>query len=106
MIRHVVLFRFRPDFPAADRAAWEAGLDRMRGNIPGLRSITHGPDVVGGARAYDYAIVADFDDVAAIEVYNTHPLHEPLKAYSFPNSESIHSVDFTVEETTTGGIHV
>ena len=37
---------------------------------------------------------ADFERVEDIEMYNTHPLHEPLKAYSFPNSEQILSVDF------------
>ena len=57
-------------------------------------ALTHGPDVVGSARSFDYAIVADFASVADIEVYNTHPLHEPLKEYSFPNSEQIISVDF------------
>ena len=94
MIRHAVLFRFRPDFPAEQRAAWTSGLDRMRWNIHGLLALTHGPDVVGSARSFDYAIVADFASVADIEVYNTHPLHEPLKEYSFPNSEQIISVDF------------
>ena len=94
MIRHAVLFRFKPDFPAEQRAAWTAGLDRMRGNIPGLLALTHGPDVVGSDRSFDYAIVADFASVADIEVYNTHHLHEPLKEYSFPNSEQIISVDF------------
>ncbi|WP_040168212.1 Dabb family protein [Microbacterium gorillae] len=97
MIRHVVMFTFRPDFPADQRAAWEAGLNRMRGNIPGMLSITHGADVVRAERSCDYAIVADFETLADIEVYNTHPLHEPLKAYSFPNSRSITSVDFVLD---------
>jgi len=98
MIRHVVLFKFKATFPPEDRAAWEAGLDRMRGNIPGLLSLSHGADVVGAQRSYDYAIVADFETVADIDVYNTHELHEPLKEYSLPNSESILSVDFTIED--------
>lgn len=94
MIRHTVLFKFKPGFPAGERKAWIDGLDRMEGRIPGLLSLTHGADVVGQARSYDYAIVADFAAVEDIDVYNTHPLHEPLKQYSFPNSEQIISVDF------------
>lgn len=97
MIRHVVLFKFKPDFPPEDLAAWRAGLDRMRGGIPGMTSLTHGPDVMRADRSYDYAIVADFEHLADIEVYNTHPLHEPLKAYSFPNCESILSVDLVLD---------
>ncbi|MDQ4491924.1 Dabb family protein [Sinomonas sp. ASV486] len=100
MIRHAVLFKFTPDFPAEQRAAWTAGLDRMRGNVPGLLALTHGPDVIRSERAFDYAIVADFASVADIEVYNTHPLHEPLKKYSFPNSEQIISVDFEIPKDT------
>jgi hypothetical protein len=100
MIRHAVLFKFKPDFPAEQREAWTAGLDRMRGNIPGLIALTHGPDVIRSERAFDYAIVADFESVADIEVYNTHPLHEPLKKYSFPNSEQIIYVDFEIPKDT------
>ncbi|MFJ4025985.1 Dabb family protein [Paenarthrobacter sp. NPDC089989] len=94
MIRHTVLFKFRPGFPPADMAAWIAGLDRMRGTIPGMLHLTHGPDVLGNERSFDYAIVADFNTVEDIGVYNSHPLHEPLKKYSFPNSEQIIAVDF------------
>ncbi|MCA4131563.1 Dabb family protein [Arthrobacter sp. M4] len=94
MIRHTVLFRFKPEFPKQHKAAWIEGLNRMAGNIPGLLSLTHGPDLVASARSFDYAIVADFTSLADIEVYNTHPLHEPLKQYSLPNSEEIVSVDF------------
>jgi hypothetical protein len=94
MIRHTVLFKFKSGFPPADKQAWTEGLNRMAGNIPGLLSLTHDPDVLGQERSFDYAIVADFETVEDIAVYNTHPLHEPLKAYSFPNSEQILSVDF------------
>ncbi|WJH26031.1 Dabb family protein [Pseudarthrobacter defluvii] len=98
MIRHTVLFKFKPDFPPEDKQTWIAGLNRMRGNIPGMLNLAHGPDVLGTERSFDYAIVADFETVEDIAVYNTHPLHEPLKAYSFPNSLHILSVDFHLED--------
>lgn len=98
MIRHAVLFKFKRDFPDAEREAWIAGLDTMDGNIPGMLALTHGPDVMGFDRSFDYAIVADFESAADIDVYNTHPLHEPLKLYSLPNSEQIVSVDFEISK--------
>lgn len=101
MIRHTVLFKFTPDFPENDRRVWIRGLDAMRGNIPGMESFTHGADVIGADRSFDYAIVADFHTVEDIAVYNTHPLHEPLKQYSFPNSEQILAVDFHLESSST-----
>lgn len=96
MIRHAVLFKFKAGFPPAQRTAWIDGLNRLRGNIPGLLDLTHGPDLVGAERSFDYAIVADFATLEDIEVYNSHPLHEPLKQYSFPNSSQILSVDFQI----------
>ncbi|WP_115790545.1 Dabb family protein [Arthrobacter silvisoli] len=94
MIRHTVLFQFTSDFPPAERQAWIDGLNNMAGKIPGMFNLSHGPDVLGTERSFDYAIVADFETVEDIAVYNTHPLHEPLKAYSFPNSRQILAVDF------------
>ena len=99
MIRHTVLFQFKPDFPPADRQAWIDGLNNMAGKIPGMLSLSHGPDVLSTERSFDYAIVADFESVEDIAVYNTHPLHEPLKAYSFPNSRQILAVDFHLPDT-------
>jgi hypothetical protein len=97
MIRHTVLFKFKPDFPPADKQAWIDGLNKMSGKVPGMLNLTHGPDVLNTERSFDYAIVADFQTVDDIAVYNTHPLHEPLKAYSFPNSQQILSVDFHLQ---------
>ncbi|WP_284974773.1 Dabb family protein [Arthrobacter sp. efr-133-TYG-104] len=94
MIRHAVMFKFSPAFPAADKALWIRGLDDLAGNIPGLLEFAHGADVLQTERSFDYAIVADFESVEDILVYNTHPLHEPLKKYSFPNCEKIIAVDF------------
>lgn len=94
MIRHAVLFKFKPGFPEADKAAWIEGLDRMQGAIPGLLRLTHGPDVLQQERSFHYAIVADFATVEDLAVYDTHPCHEPLKKLSFPNSEQIIAVDF------------
>ena len=99
MIRHTVLFKFKPDFPPADRQAWITGLNKMAGNIPGMLSLTHGADVLETERSFDYAIVADFETVEDIAVYSTHPLHEPLKSYSFPNSQQILSVDFHLADS-------
>lgn len=100
MIRHTVLFKFKPGFPAAAMQAWIDGLNNMTGKIPGMLSLTHGPDLLNTERSFDYAIVADFETVGDIAVYNTHPLHEPLKAYSFPNSQQILAVDFHLADST------
>lgn len=96
MIRHVVMFRFAETFTQSQREQWVAGLERMKGNIPGMLTLTHGADVLGTDRAWDHVIVADFDSVESIRVYNTHPLHESIKPLSLPNVKDLAYVDFEI----------
>ena len=94
MIRHVVLFKWAPTFTPDIKQQWIEGLDKLEGNIPGLLKLTHGPDVVKASRSWDHAIVADFEKLEDIAVYDTHPLHEAIKPFSLPNVDVIAAVDF------------
>ena len=93
MIRHVVLFKWAPTFTPDIKQQWIEGLDKLEGNIPGLLKLTHGPDVVKTSRSWDHAIVADFEKLEDIAVYDT-PLHEAIKPFSLPNVDVIAAVDF------------
>lgn len=96
MIRHVVMFRWKPSFTEEIRAQWIQGLEQLEGQVPGLRKLSHGPDLLHTERSWDHVIVADFDSVDDIEVYNTHPAHEAIKIYSLPNVAELAYVDFTL----------
>lgn len=96
MIRHVVLFKWAPTFTPEIREQWLEGLAKLDGNIPGLIRLSHGPDVVKAGRSWDHAIVADFERVEDIAVYDTHPLHEAIKPFSLPNVDAIAAVDFEI----------
>jgi hypothetical protein len=80
MLRHVVLFRFTDDTTAEDVEAIRTGLASLPGQIPEIRSYEHGKDARVGENTWDYAIVAEFDDAAAWEVYDTHPAHDKVRA--------------------------
>lgn len=97
MIRHVVMFRWFPTFTPEIEQQWIAGLKRLEGNVPGLIRLTHGRDLVGAARSWDHVIVADFESIEDIAVYDTHPLHEAIKPLSLPNVAAIAAVDFALE---------
>ncbi|MWB97211.1 Dabb family protein [Agromyces seonyuensis] len=96
MIRHVAVFRFAPEFTAADREHWMGLLRALPGQVEGLRSLTAGVDVVGGAAAWELAIVADFDDVAALERYTAYPAHQEVLRISAPVKTALATVDFEV----------
>jgi hypothetical protein len=82
-IRHIVAWKLTTD-DAAERAEQAARIRRdllaLRGVVPGIVDISVGSDVIGGAN-WDLAIVADFDDVHALEGYQVHPAHQEVVAY-------------------------
>ena len=79
MIRRVVLLRWKEGMTAAQVEAVTAGLSTLPGQIPEIRSYTHGPDLGAEAGTYDYGIVADFDDAAAWKTYDQHPAHDKVR---------------------------
>lgn len=92
-LTHVVLFRCRPPVEE-NRAAVVATLQALAGQIPALRSLSVGADVLGTARSYDVALIAQFDDRAGLEAYQTHPAHvQALQVVQGATTGSV-AVDF------------
>ena len=96
MIRHVAVFRFVESFTAAEREHWMTLLRALPAQIPELRSMSVGTDVLGGTSSHELAIVADFDDLAGLEAYNRHPAHAEVLRISAPVKVSLATVDFEV----------
>eukprot|EP00729_Bicosta_minor_P016553 gene16553-30269_t len=78
MIRHIVLLKFKEGADkAAVSAAISAALNALPAAIPEIKSYTCGPDAgLDPARNHDYALVGDFENAEAYEVYAKHPLHQ------------------------------
>lgn len=96
MIRHVVMFRWKPEFPVEERERWLAAVRGLTAKIEVLRSLSAGADVLGADRSWDHVIVADFNRVEDIATYTDHPAHQPLIAVSGRGAEAIASVDFEI----------
>ncbi|ANP71205.1 MULTISPECIES: Dabb family protein [Cryobacterium] len=82
-ILHIVSWRLAATDPAekAEHAAqMVARLGGLVGVIEEIRSLRIGPDVVGGAN-WDIALVAEYDDEAALARYQVHPAHVEAGAY-------------------------
>lgn len=78
MIRHVVLFRFRPGTDAADVAAMEDALDRLPSSIPQIVTYLQGPDLGAIDTEWDHALVAEFDSIEDYRIYESHPDHRAV----------------------------
>lgn len=94
MIRHVVVFRFGPSFSPELEERWRSGVESLESRFDGLRSLTIGKNVLDSARAYDYAIVADFDGLDDVAMYTVDDAHQELIAISSSHAEHIAAVDF------------
>lgn len=80
MIKHIVMWRIADTLDkkvAATRT--KELLEGMNGKIPGLRSIEVGINFADEAAAADVVLYTEFDDLAGLEVYQTHPVHEAVK---------------------------
>ncbi len=82
MVKHIVVWRVK-DTPASKLAnAQEIKrlLEGMRGRIPGLLKLEVGVNFVEDPLAGDCVLYSEFTDRAALLVYQTHPVHEAVKA--------------------------
>ena len=95
MIRHIVLFRIKPEFKA-EIPALVQNFYTMKGRVEGLVDLEAGSDILGSERSYDIALVCTFTDRAAFDAYQTHPLHQPSRKSLHEVRESSVACDFNV----------
>lgn len=77
MIRHIVMWKFRPGTEAEQEQFLE-GLRGLQGVIPQLRSSQVARSV--GADNYDAVLVSEFDSLEDLEAYKHNPRHVKVSA--------------------------
>ncbi len=98
MFSHVVIFWTKPEVPGAADALL-AGAQKYLAAVPGVRSFhvgtmvpSHRPVV---EQSYQVALNIIFDDEAAQDAYQDHPLHHEFIAKAFkPNCAKCVVFDF------------
>ena len=78
MLRHVVLFTWKPEATADQRQAVATELRKLPGLVAELRRYQVGPDAGINPSNFDFAVVADFDDRAGYLAYRDHPAHRAV----------------------------
>src|SRR5918999_565775 len=78
MLRHVVMFRWKPETTTEHVAAVIEGLGKLPGEIPEIQRYTFGEDAGINEGNFQFAVVADFATVADYVVYRDHPVHQAL----------------------------
>ena len=71
MIRHVVMFRWKPETTPEDVAAIEEGLRKLPVEVPEIQRYSFGADEGLNEGNFDYVVVADF--ASADDWRTSHP---------------------------------
>lgn len=91
MIRHIVMWRFRPG-TEAEQERFLAGLRGLQGVIPELLrsqvAVSVGPD------NYDAVLVSEFESLEALERYKNDPRHKAVSALCKSIREDRVAVDY------------
>jgi hypothetical protein len=78
MFRHAVMFRWSAASTADQRDALESALGLLPTVVTTIRRYHFGPDAEINEGNFDFAVVADFDDVDDYLVYRDHPDHQRI----------------------------
>jgi hypothetical protein len=76
MVKHIVLFKLKDQ---ADRQRAIDAFYSMKGKIEGLIDLEAGQDFLFSERSYDVALICTLKDRAALDFYQAHPVHQPVK---------------------------
>jgi hypothetical protein len=91
VITHIVMFKMDDRAAAAEAAN---RLTALVGPVPSLRTMTAGADLVRSERSYDLGLVATFDDLAGLEAYQVHPVHQEVATFIRGHASGSVAVDF------------
>ncbi len=96
MIKHIVCFKLS-DPTAEAMAKCKEVLLSMRGNVPMLRDIEVGTDILRSARSYDVYLAVTLDDRAALDAYQADEYHcSVVKKHMHAVTASSVAVDFEI----------
>ncbi len=93
MVAHIVLFRFKEESKnQLDEAVRQ--VQSMVGRVGEILDLKVGKDFLHSGRSYDLGLVVILKDRKALESYNDHPEHQPIKKFLGPLYEQAVAVDF------------
>lgn len=94
MFTHIVLFKLHDNEPH-NLDTTRAILLSMKGQIPQLRDIEVGLDVLQTDRSFDLALITRFDSPRDYRAYRTHPYHvDPVLKHLHEVAETAVVVDY------------
>lgn len=104
MIRHMVVFRFKPSAPAEKVAAILADYEEFPSTHRGMRNFTIGRNISERDQTFEWGFSVDFDGEDELKAYLNSPAHEEHVVERFrPIVEARAIVSYVVEAPAVAG---
>lgn len=96
MLRHIVLFGWKPETPPEKVREIEDALRALPAGIPQVAAFEWGTDVSvqGFSRGYTHCFLISFASEADRDAYQIHPEHQAFIALSRPHVEQLLTFDY------------
>jgi Stress responsive A/B Barrel Domain len=95
MIRHTVLFRWKPEATDEEKQQLATEIAKLPSIVSSIRAFAFGPDAGLAEGNFDFAVTADFDDEAGYYAYRDDPGHrDVITRYILPVSAQRAAVQF------------
>ena len=96
MFRHIVLYRLKYR-TEEEKSALKNRFFSLRGQVPQIRDLEVGTDVLYSNRSYDVALVITFDKKEDLTTYKAHPFHMGVAEYVHSVIDHSVSCDFEAD---------
>lgn len=93
MFTHIVLFRLKDKSPESLQILKDKLLG-LKDQVPMLKFLEVGTDVVRAERSYDLGLYTKFDTLEDMKAYLVHPAHVKVSEYVQSVKESVVAVDY------------
>jgi len=96
VLRHIVLFKWKPETPPEKIAEIEAAMHALAAKIPQVAEYEWGTDVSvqGLSQGFTHCFVVSFRSEADRDIYAPHPDHVAFMALCKPHREVVLTFDF------------
>jgi antibiotic biosynthesis monooxygenase (ABM) superfamily enzyme len=90
---HAFVFRWKQKVDGAQIRRIKSEILKFQGQIPGLLETHVGLNAAGNRKEYEFGGIMKFADKAALDAYQTHPMHLQLLEWLVPLIDPI-ELDF------------
>lgn len=94
MTKHIVMWKIKDENKADNALKIKNGLEGLKGKIDGLLDIEVGINTNPSDMAFDVVLFSSFTDQAALDSYQSNPLHLEVAGFVRSVAEERHVVDY------------